>query len=128
MKRWIGHSVLGRRSPSLCVSPLKPTQVGTKEIRGSPLTCRANANPRHSLIGLSVCHTIVTTSQLAKARILLIAMTMALKEQDIENLDRGRVGRIIGATTKGDGVRPKPPRGSRGGWPLPGTSPSGVPS
>src|SRR5438876_996070 len=54
MKRWIGHSVLGRRSPSLCVSPLKPTQVGTKEIRGSPLTCRANANPRHSLIGLSV--------------------------------------------------------------------------
>src|SRR2546426_3141771 len=71
MKRWIGHSVLGRRSPSLCVSPLKPTQVGTKEIRGSPLTCRANANPRHSLIGLSVCHTIVATSQLAKARILL---------------------------------------------------------
>src|SRR5438132_5664590 len=110
MKRWIGHSVLGRRSPFLCVSPLKPAQVGTQEIRGLPLTCRANANPRHSLIGLSVCHTIVATSQLAKARILLIA-TSGSGDQDIENLDRGRAGSIIRETTKGDGVRPKPPRG-----------------
>src|SRR2546428_12816438 len=101
MKRWIGHSVLGRRSPSLCVSPLKPTQVGTKEIRGSPLTCRANANPRHSLIGLSVCHTIVATSQLAKARILLIAMSLAPETRISKTLTGGGAARINGGDNEG---------------------------
>src|SRR5438552_13532682 len=110
MKRWIGHSVLGRRSPSLCVSPLKPTQVGTKEIRGSPLTCRANANPRHSLIGLSVCHTIVATSLLAKARILLIATSLAPETRISKTLTGAGREHKWGETTKGDGVRPKPPR------------------